>query len=333
MGRYLDNFLGGIAFGMFANNPFTSGMLFMNSGYANRVDFGTFANPFPSVFGSGFYSAQNIEISPTTFLNPTFPTIDFSEVSLFFRDTFINPDSEYNKKMREVYEAYQKQYNESDSSKQNISPQFPFSSFYMPFNSVMNPYINSLFSNNIPEKKKTSDTDDNKTDKTETSRSSANRYNDKRFNKFLSIILDREGGYSDSKNDRGGKTYKGVTHTTYDEYRRSKGLPTRNVTEMTNDEMQEIYYENYYKASGADKISDKKLALYVFDTAVNMGVKQAKEFLEACNGDRSKFETLRKNRYKRIIENDDTQKANKDGWNNRMTAIKHAAENELNAIA
>ena len=138
---------------------------------------------------------------------------------------------------------------------------------------------------------------------------------------------------ANSKVDRGGETYKGITHTTYDEYRKSKGLSTQSVTKMTDDEMQEIYYERFYKASGADKVTDKKLALYVFDTAVNMGVKVAKDFLDKCGGDRDKFEQLRKNRYKKIIENDKDQKAHEKGWNNRMIAIKDAADNQLNAIA
>ena len=46
---------------------------------------------------------------------------------------------------------------------------------------------------------------------------------------------------------------------------------------MTEDEMQDIYYKNYYKASGADKIDNPRLSMYVFDTAVNMGVSVAKE--------------------------------------------------------
>ena len=41
--------------------------------------------------------------------------------------------------------------------------------------------------------------------------------------------------------------------------------------------MQDIYYKNYYKASGADKIDNPRLSMYVFDTAVNMGVSVAKE--------------------------------------------------------
>ena len=55
-----------------------------------------------------------------------------------------------------------------------------------------------------------------------------------------------------------------------------KELPTRSVKYITDDEVKDIYYNNYYKASGADKLENPQLASYVFDTAVNMGVSIAK---------------------------------------------------------
>ncbi|MCQ2740432.1 MAG: hypothetical protein MJ237_09465 [bacterium] len=100
---------------------------------------------------------------------------------------------------------------------------------------------------------------------------------DKEYSQMLKFVLAREGGYSNNKDDLGGETNKGITHTTYDSYRRSKGLPTQSVKYITEDEMQEIYYNNYYKASGADKIDNPRLSMYVFDTAVNMGVSVAKD--------------------------------------------------------
>ena len=100
---------------------------------------------------------------------------------------------------------------------------------------------------------------------------------DKEYPQMLKFVLAREGGYSNNKDDLGGETNKGITHTTYDSYRRSKGFPTQSVKYMTEDEMQDIYYKNYYKASGADKIDNPRLSMYVFDTAVNMGVSVAKE--------------------------------------------------------
>ena len=349
MSSFFDNFMGGFAFGMLANNPFYRGMGFggccsglgigFGFGGINSTYYSGFANPFPSIFppmqGSGGMSVDPIL---TEFANPQFPTVDFKGTCQTIWDTFTNPDSDYNKRMREAYKEYEKQLKENKSfdNKQYIPQmQFPFSSFYMPTQITMNPWVTGWFSQKPEEKKPEEKNDkevkintDNKDKKTST-----NKYDDKRFNKFLSIVLNREGGYSNEESDRGGETLKGVTHTTYDEYRKSKGLPTQSVTKMTDDEMQEIYYKMFYKASGADSIPDKKLALYVFDTAVNMGVETAKNMFEASGGDINKFESLRKNRYKRIIENDDKQKANEEGWNNRMAAIKKAANNELNAIA
>ena len=322
MSSYLDNFLGGMAFGMLANNPFFRGCFGfgMYPVCYNRVDFGGFANPFPSIFGNMGYMGMGLSAQPmpTTFANTPFPTVDFTEVGEYILDTYTNPDSEYNKKMREMYKEYEKQNKNSNTS---CFQQNWFSMFNMP--GMTFPWFGGQIKTDKTDKNEKADKDTKIT----------NRYDDKRFNKFLSIVLDREGGYSNSKIDRGGETLKGVTHTTYDEYRKSKGLTTQSVTKMTDDEMQEIYYENFYKASGADKISDKKLALYVFDTAVNMGVKVAKDFLDKCGGDRNKFEQLRKNRYKKIIENDKDQKAHEKGWNNRMIAIKDAADNQLNTIA
>ncbi len=319
MSRFINNFLNGMAFGMLSSNPFFGGCygFGMYPMMYNRVDFGSFANPFPSVFGYGYYSSSASMMMPTTFANASFPTVDFTEVGQYIWNSATNPDSDFN---RQLLQSMENQW-------QSQSPSF--SNFQM----TSNPYSWFGSFDFLSSKKSGESSKNNSRDSVEVSDSNLNRYDDKRFKRFLSIILKREGGYSDSKVDRGGKTLKGVTHTTYDSYRKSKGLSTQSVTKMTDDEMQEIYYEMFYKASGADKISDKKLALYVFDTAVNMGVGVAKEFLEACNGDRNKFEQLRKSRYRRIIERDKTQKANEKGWNNRMVAIKDAADNQLNTIA
>lgn len=46
---------------------------------------------------------------------------------------------------------------------------------------------------------------------------------------MLKFVLVREGGYSNNKDDLGGETNKGITHTTYDSYIRAKGLPKQSV--------------------------------------------------------------------------------------------------------
>ena len=54
------------------------------------------------------------------------------------------------------------------------------------------------------------------------------------FEKAMKFVFSIEGGYSDKKNDRGGKTNYGVTQTTYDEYRKSKNLELESVKNIPN---------------------------------------------------------------------------------------------------
>lgn len=99
------------------------------------------------------------------------------------------------------------------------------------------------------------------------------------FEKCLQIILKFEGGYSNVSADHGGTTYRGIIQREYDRYRKLKGLELQSVINMSSDEMREIYYENYWLASNADKML-APLALVHFDTAVNSGIKQATLFLQ-----------------------------------------------------
>lgn len=141
---------------------------------------------------------------------------------------------------------------------------------------------------------------------------------DKKFEKGLKFVLAREGGYSIHPNDSGGETNKGITHKTYDAYRKSQGLPTRSVKDMTDKEVKEIYYKNYYKTSGADKVGDPKLSTVVFDTAVNMGVSRAKTMLEKSNGNVDKYLALRQEKYKEFVQAKPSQKVFLQGWQNRV---------------
>lgn len=152
---------------------------------------------------------------------------------------------------------------------------------------------------------------------------------DEIFEKTLQFILQREGGYVNDPHDLGGETNKGITHNTYNTYRKSKGLPMQSVKYITDNEVRDIYYNNYYKASGADKLSNPKLAAYVFDTAVNMGVSRAKTFLNQSNGDPEQFEKLRRAKYDEFVKYNPDQKRYLQGWNSRVTAVKTFAENNF----
>lgn len=152
---------------------------------------------------------------------------------------------------------------------------------------------------------------------------------DKYYNQMLEFILSREGGYVNNSIDKGGETNKGITHTTYNSYRKSKGLTQQSVKYITNDELQEIYYKNYYLASNADKIENPRLALYVFDTAVNMGVSVAKELLNKSNGNLDTYEKLRLEKYQQYIKYDKSQQMFFNGWKNRIKHLRDFAENTL----
>ena len=151
---------------------------------------------------------------------------------------------------------------------------------------------------------------------------------DENFEKMLKFVLQEEGGYVNDPHDRGGETNKGITHTTYDSYRKSKGLPTRSVKNITDDEVRDIYYNNYYKASGADKLGNPQLSLYVFDTAVNMGVSRAKEFLNKSNGNAEVFQKLRLAKYEEFAKVPD-QKQYLKTWTNRINRGNVFAKNNL----
>lgn len=313
---FFNNFIGGMTFGMLSNTLYRM----------NPIGWGYCSCPMFTY--NNFQSSNFNPLLDNTFQN-SFPSIDFSDVSKTIWDIAEKRTSEYCKQLDEYNKKLEEYQKENPQYKMNFSvPQYemPFSTFYYPNQFMTNMYSNPLQSSvkrDVTEKK----------DNEKTQRENTKIYfDDKRFSIMLNIVLGREGGYSNDPDDRGGETMKGVTTETYNAYRKSKGLPTQSVKKITEEEMSEIYYD-IYKTCGADKITDKKLALYVFDTAVNMGSKAANEFLEKSGGDLRKYESLRRARYREIAAKDSRQKKYLNGWNNRVYKIRQAAENSLTAIA
>ncbi len=99
------------------------------------------------------------------------------------------------------------------------------------------------------------------------------------FEKTLPLILKYEGGYVNDPDDPGGETNKGIIKTTYDAYRKKKGLPIVSVLEITDEEVEDIYYNDYWLKGSCDKLFDD-LAIAHFDACVNSGIKQASKFLQ-----------------------------------------------------
>jgi lysozyme family protein len=103
------------------------------------------------------------------------------------------------------------------------------------------------------------------------------------FKDILPIVLRHEGGFVNDPLDRGGATNKGIIQRTYDAWRRSKDQPIRPVKEITDEEVEAIYYSNYWLDGLCDRMPIA-LGTVHFDFAVNAGVGQAFRTLQRIIG-------------------------------------------------
>ena len=103
------------------------------------------------------------------------------------------------------------------------------------------------------------------------------------FTPSLAAVLVHEGGYSNHPSDPGGPTMKGIIKRVYDDYRRSKDLPVRDVRQITEAEIQEIYRRRYWDLIQGDKLP-AGIDYAVFDGAVNSGPAQATKWLQRALG-------------------------------------------------
>ena len=100
-----------------------------------------------------------------------------------------------------------------------------------------------------------------------------------------SLIREKEGGYSNrpKKHDPGGETNFGVTRKTYDAYRKRKGLPIQSVKYISQEEVAEIYRQEYAKPVRFDALPTG-VDYFVFDTAIHSGPVRAAKLLQRSVG-------------------------------------------------
>ena len=268
----------------------------------------------------------------------------------FIKNEINNPESNYNKNVmqpiRDAMKEYYENLNNGTNTPFNFNPKFttPYSCFYS------NPDISRQpeeKSNEIEPKPEEKAKETPKTNTSTTTSASANRttgcrefaqvysslgIKDERFIKiFEECVLKSEG--RSYIFDVHAMAKNGVQQGTYNTYRESKGLKKQDVKYMTAEEMCDIYY-GIYKDCEADKIKNDRMALYVYDLAVNSGSKKAKEYYAKCGDNPEKFLQMRKNFYLNLI-NKDAKKygGNKDGWMNRLSNLKKYADNNFSAIS
>lgn len=261
------------------------------------------------------FSFFPLHSSLDTLVNATFPKFEMSSIPSFlsifkipnnYNHTFIKPPLEIfnSKSMFDFNKSFYPQSN------------FTFNGLNF-FNPTSYSNIDTFVSSNVPKTKSRQEY------------YGGNQNKDKIFDKMLKSVLKSEGDYV--ANDGGQACNKGIQQKTYNSYRSKKGLPKQDVKNISDAEVKDIYYTMYYKASGADKIEDPKLALHVFDTAVNMGVSAAKNLLEKSGNDVERFKKARINKYEAIARNNPNKLRYLTGWINRVNGVEEFARREFRA--
>lgn len=110
------------------------------------------------------------------------------------------------------------------------------------------------------------------------------------FGKALSRVLAFEGGYARDPVDRGGETYKGIARlynpgwpgwARIDRAKRSAGFPKSLEKDTAlQAEVAGYYKRQYWDKFRGDAVPDQDVADELFDSAVNLGVARAVEFLQ-----------------------------------------------------
>jgi lysozyme family protein len=174
---------------------------------------------------------------------------------------------------------------------------------------------------------------------------------DNKWDKILSFILAREGGYVNDPDDKGGETNRGVTKATL-ATAYAQGLVSHNsVKDITKEDASKIYAARYYKNYGYDKLPFP-VSLVLTDTTVNSGrggaawiaqracvslgcdltvdgkwgpkTQAAVERLSSGGvpADLARFILVkRKNYYDDIISSNPSQEKFRTGWYNRLRAL------------
>lgn len=98
------------------------------------------------------------------------------------------------------------------------------------------------------------------------------------FELCLPFTLIEEGGNSNDPHDPGGRTHKGIIQREYDRYRRAKGLPLQSDFLMSDDEVREIYWTEYWLPHCPSLRPGVDLSF--FDNCVNEGPHRATVLLQ-----------------------------------------------------
>lgn len=160
------------------------------------------------------------------------------------------------------------------------------------------------------------------------------------FASIFEYILMVEGGYSNDKADKGGKTKYGIIEVEARKYG-YKG----DMKDLTKKIAEDIYKNKYYLSNNLDKIKDKRVALSIADWTINSGnwgTKKAQQTVNILKGDvlvvdgilgeksiqainsinpeifLTQYHELQRKFYQAIVDHNSSQKVFLKGWLNRV---------------
>lgn len=165
----------------------------------------------------------------------------------------------------------------------------------------------------------------------------------------LKFIFPNEGGLSDRKNDRGGRTNMGITQKTLDAARKARPeakYPAK-VDDLKRAQVEDIY-EHDFVPEGFKDIVDQRIGTVLMDAGVMSGPERAEVLMQrACNAlgaglkvdgaigpktiaainsldPEALLAAFRQQRiifYHHLVEQDPTQIENLAGWINRANKV------------
>lgn len=109
-------------------------------------------------------------------------------------------------------------------------------------------------------------------------------YDEKRLNDYLDKLHDLEGGYNDTKGDRGGPTKYGISTESYRDLQlnpkyQGKEWP-KNVYDLSREQANHIYRNEYYYNFNLHKIDSDPVREFMTDMAVNNGYDNGTQILK-----------------------------------------------------
>jgi len=91
------------------------------------------------------------------------------------------------------------------------------------------------------------------------------------FEQAFAYLLKNEGlTFTNNPADKGGATKFGVTRIAYQDFK-GKTVSVLDIQNLTIEDAKEFYLDRYWKLLSCDKMSDPRIAICVFDSAVLYG--------------------------------------------------------------